>query len=104
MTKEQNIETYLMNKPRVVAEMLYDTITRYEVKIKEYEEMKEQKTNEYIYHFFAEDSEGYLIDGLFTLAHEVKEISQYRQLKKDLIKNFNLNSEIIIKNLSLLSK
>ena len=39
MTKEQVIETYLMNKPQVVAEMLYDTITRYEVKIKEYEDM-----------------------------------------------------------------
>ena len=39
MTKEQAIEVYLMNKPQVVAEMLYDTITRYEAKIKEYEEM-----------------------------------------------------------------
>ena len=104
MTKEQVIETYLMNKPQVVAEMLYETITRYEVKIKEYEEMKEQKTNEYIYHFFAEDSEGYSADELLTLAHELKEISQYRQIKEDLIKKFNLNSETIIKNLSLLSK
>ena len=39
MTKEQIIETYLMNKPQVVAEMLYETIERYEKKIKEYEEM-----------------------------------------------------------------
>ena len=104
MTKEQVMETYLMNKPQVVAEMLYDTITSYEVKIKEYEERKEEQTNEYVYHFFAEDSKGYSVDGLFTLAHEVKEISQYRQLKEDLIKKFNLNSETIIKNLSLLSK
>ena len=39
MTKEQVIKTYLMNKPQVVAEMLYETIERYEKKIKEYEEM-----------------------------------------------------------------
>ena len=39
MTKEQVMETYLMNKPQVVAEMLYETIERYEKKIKEYEEM-----------------------------------------------------------------
>lgn len=30
LTKEQIIETYLMNSPKVVAEMLYDTITNYE--------------------------------------------------------------------------
>ena len=39
MTKEQVIETYLMNKPQVVAEMLYETIEKYEAKIKEYEDM-----------------------------------------------------------------
>ena len=39
MTKEQVIKTYLMNKPRVVAEMLYETIEKYEAKIKEYEDM-----------------------------------------------------------------
>ena len=35
MTREQVIETYLMNSPKVVAEMLYDTIERYEAEIKE---------------------------------------------------------------------
>lgn len=30
MTKEQVIQGYLMNSHRVVAEMLYDTIERYE--------------------------------------------------------------------------
>ena len=38
MTKEQVIQGYLMNSPKVVAEMLYETIERYEVKIKEYED------------------------------------------------------------------
>lgn len=38
MTREQVIETYLMNSPRVVAEMLYDTIARYEEQIKELNE------------------------------------------------------------------
>ena len=48
MTKEQIVQGYLMNSPKVVAEMLYETIERYEVKIKEYEEMKkwmEQNSN-----------------------------------------------------------
>ena len=39
MTKEQAIQGYLMNIPKVVAEMLYNTIEKYEKKIKEYEEM-----------------------------------------------------------------
>ena len=30
MTREQVIKGYLMNSPKVVAEMLYDTIERYE--------------------------------------------------------------------------
>ena len=30
MTKEQVIHCYLMNSPKVVAEMLYETIERYE--------------------------------------------------------------------------
>ena len=30
MTKEQVIQGYLMNSPKVVAEMLYDTIEKYE--------------------------------------------------------------------------
>ncbi len=30
MTRETVIEVYLMNSPKVVAEMLYDTIERYE--------------------------------------------------------------------------
>ena len=30
MTKEQVIQGYLMNSPKVVAEMLYDTIDKYE--------------------------------------------------------------------------
>lgn len=30
MTREQVIQGYLMNSPKVVAEMLYDTIERYE--------------------------------------------------------------------------
>ena len=30
MTKEQAIQGYLMNSPKVVAEMLYDTIEKYE--------------------------------------------------------------------------
>ena len=30
MTKEQVIQCYLMNSPKVVAEMLYDTIEKYE--------------------------------------------------------------------------
>lgn len=41
MTKEQVVQGYLMNSPKVVAEMLYETIERYEVKIKEYKEMIE---------------------------------------------------------------
>lgn len=32
MTKEQVIHGYLMNSPKVVAEMLYDTIEKYENK------------------------------------------------------------------------
>ena len=39
MTKEQVVQGYLMNSPKVVAEMLYDIIEQYELKIKEYEEM-----------------------------------------------------------------
>ena len=38
MAKEQIVQGYLMNSPKVVAEMLYETIERYEVKIKEYED------------------------------------------------------------------
>ena len=34
MRREDVIKTYLMNSPKVVAEMLYDTITRYESKLK----------------------------------------------------------------------
>lgn len=34
MTREQVIETYLINSPKVIAEMLYDTIERYEAEIK----------------------------------------------------------------------
>ena len=48
MTKEQIVQGYLMNSPKVVAEMLYETIERYELKIKEYEEMinwMEQNSN-----------------------------------------------------------
>ena len=30
MTKEQVVQVYLMNSPKVVAEMLYETIERYE--------------------------------------------------------------------------
>ena len=30
MTKEQIVQGYLMNSPKVVAEMLYETIERYE--------------------------------------------------------------------------
>ena len=30
MTKEQIVQVYLMNSPKVVAEMLYETIERYE--------------------------------------------------------------------------
>ena len=41
MTKEQIVQGYLMNSPKVVAEMLYETIERYEAKIKEYKEMIE---------------------------------------------------------------
>ena len=41
MTKEQIVQGYLMNSPKVVAEMLYETIERYEAKIKEYKEMVE---------------------------------------------------------------
>ena len=48
MTKEQVVQGYLMNSPKVVAEMLYETIERYEIKIKEYEDMikwMEQNSN-----------------------------------------------------------
>ena len=48
MTKEQVIQGYLMNSPKVVAEMLYETIERYEAKIKEYKDMikwMEQNSN-----------------------------------------------------------
>ena len=41
MTKEQVVQGYLMNSPKVVAEMLYETIERYEAKIKEYKDMIE---------------------------------------------------------------
>ncbi len=38
MTRQETIENcYLTNSPKVVAEMLYDTITRYEKQIKEQE-------------------------------------------------------------------
>ena len=33
ITREEAIETYMMNSHRVVAEMLYDTIDRYESRI-----------------------------------------------------------------------
>ena len=33
MTKEQTVQGYLMNSPKVVAEMLYDTIEEYEKSI-----------------------------------------------------------------------
>ena len=48
MTKEQVVQGYLMNSPKVVAEMLDETIERYELKIKEYKEMinwMEQNSN-----------------------------------------------------------
>ncbi len=34
MTRELIIEVYLTNSPKVVAEMLYDTITKYEEQLK----------------------------------------------------------------------
>ena len=55
MTKEQVVQGYLMNSPKVVAEMLYDTIERYELKIKEYEEMiewMEQNSNTSLYDYY----------------------------------------------------
>ena len=33
MTRDQTIEMYMFNSQKVLAEMLYDTITRYEKKI-----------------------------------------------------------------------
>ena len=41
MNKEQIIQVYLMNSPRVVAEMLYDTIERYEHKLDEVNQLLE---------------------------------------------------------------
>ena len=38
MTRETIIETYLINSPKAVAEMLYDTITRYETALKQGQE------------------------------------------------------------------
>ena len=38
MTRELIIEVYLRNPPKVVAEMLYDTITRYEKELKQGQE------------------------------------------------------------------
>ena len=35
MNREQIIETYLINSPKVVAEMLHDTIEKYEAELKE---------------------------------------------------------------------
>ena len=55
MTKEQVIRGYLMNSPKVVAEMLYETIERYELKIKEYEEMikwMEENSNTSLYDYY----------------------------------------------------
>lgn len=55
MTKEQVIQGYLMNSPKVVAEMLYETIERYEVKIKEYEDRikwMEQNSNTSFYDYY----------------------------------------------------
>ena len=55
MTKEQVVQGYLMNSPKVVAEMLYETIERYELKIKEYEEMiewMEQNSNTSLYDYY----------------------------------------------------
>ena len=54
MTRELIIEVYLRNPPKVVAEMLYDTITRYEEQLRVgqdnynklwdmYSELKKQK-------------------------------------------------------------
>jgi hypothetical protein len=40
MTREAVIEGYLINSPKVLAEMLYDTITRYEARIAELEAPK----------------------------------------------------------------
>lgn len=45
MTREQVIEIYLMNSPKVVAEMLYDTIERYEAEIKRLKEISEALVN-----------------------------------------------------------
>lgn len=44
MTREQTIETYMMNSSKVIAEMLYDTISRYE---------KQKTCNGCIYHLSA---------------------------------------------------
>ena len=55
MTKEQVVQGYLMNSPKVVAEMLYETIERYELKIKEYEEMikwMEENSNTSLYDYY----------------------------------------------------
>lgn len=39
MNRETVIQAYLMNKPRIIAEMLYDTIEKYEKKITELEKL-----------------------------------------------------------------
>ena len=55
MIKEQVIQGYLMNSPKVVAEMLYETIERYEAKIKEYKDMvdwMEENSNTSLYDYY----------------------------------------------------
>ena len=55
MTKEQVIQGYLRNSPKVIAEMLYETIERYEAKIKEYKEMvewMEENSNTSLYDYY----------------------------------------------------
>ena len=55
MIKEQIVQGYLMNSPKVVAEMLYETIERYEAKIKEYKEMvewMEENSNTSLYDYY----------------------------------------------------
>lgn len=47
-TKEENINIYLMNSPKVVAEMLYDTIKKYEKYINDVVILKNLQTKKHI--------------------------------------------------------
>jgi len=59
---------------------------------------------EFIYHFFAEDINGAMVDGIIVLESKILSANQYRPLKAKIAEKFNLDHEFNIKSLTLIAK